>query len=541
MKFALETMYKDSIKFSYTSFDRMVIRGHVPILQGSDGGGIVSWARSLEPDAVLTKEWLESFTAKFHINVKKFAEEHNIPILPVNQHQEKNEIAQKYIPREKDFTGVYLIIKSREMTSSFASQTSIHNSNPRHRNITRQERCVDHFYFYILDKYWGPISIRFSSHLPFNVKVFLNGNRWLYKEASRQGLSVLADDNAIIGCGDPYRLQPIADLLGEKRIRSLCDHWTYKLLPVLTYQERHKSGFRYQWFLHQIEFSHNMVFKNPFALTKLFHSHVALNYEHFSPAQIERFFGHRHKGNYDKNCSLRINHQTEAVTVLRIHSRGCSLKQYNKKQRVFRSEITTTNVRDLKVYKSLSNLAKLKKRMIEVLSSFQEAQYCAHQATGNCGQLTALAQPGKVASSRVAGIRLDNERILNTLALLPRLAHLPEGFRISDLRDLLAKVAQTNFSASQVSYDLRKLRAKNLIDCVYGQRRYKLNAKGAAVAVVLPNLSQRLCNPLIGSILCPTESLLPERFNNPLDRSYHVVEKEIANIANILNFTNTMN
>jgi len=541
MKFVLEAMYKDSVKFSYTSFDRIVIRGHVPILQGSDGGGIVSWARSLDPNTILTTEWFESFSAKFHINVKKFAQENNIPILPANQYQEKSEIALQYLPRREDFTGVYLIIKSREMTSSFASQTSIHNTNPNHRNITRQERYVDHFYFYILDKYWGPISIRFSSHLPFNVKVFLNGNRWLYREACYQGLNACADDNVITACNDPCRVAEIANSLDERRIRSLCDHWAYKLLPVLSYQERHKSGFRYQWFLHQVEFSHNMVFRSPLALTKLFHSHVALNYEHFHPAQIERFFGHRSRGNYDKNCSLRINHQAEAVTVLRIHSRGCSLKQYNKKQRVFRSEITVTNVRDLKVYKSLSNLAKLKKRMAEVLVSFQEAQYCAHQAAGNCGQLTALAQAGTVGSCRVAGIRLDNERTLNILALLPRLAHLPEGFRISDLRDLLSKVTGKNLSSCQVSYDLRKLRAKNLIDCVCGHRSYKLNPQGTAACIMLPNLAERLCNPLIGSIVNPAKSLLPARFNNPLDRSYYVVEKEIANITNILNFTNTMN
>lgn len=71
MDFALETMYKNLIKWPYCSFDRIVIRGHVPVLQGKDGGGVVSWARSLYPDAVLTKSWFESFAAKFHINVKK--------------------------------------------------------------------------------------------------------------------------------------------------------------------------------------------------------------------------------------------------------------------------------------------------------------------------------------------------------------------------------------------------------------------------------------------------------------------------------------
>src|SRR4030042_6422369 len=171
MEFALETMYKDITKFSYCSFDRIVIRGHVPVLQGKDGGGVVYWARSLDPDVVLTKSWFESFSAKFHINVKKYADEHSIPILSLKADQDKNEIAKQYLPKDQNFVGVYLIIKSREMAYSFASQASIQNKNPRHRNITRENRCIDHFHFYLVDKYWGPISFRFSSHLPCNVKV----------------------------------------------------------------------------------------------------------------------------------------------------------------------------------------------------------------------------------------------------------------------------------------------------------------------------------------------------------------------------------
>ena len=184
MEFALDTMYKSLIKFSYCSFDRMVIRGHVPVLQGTDGGGVVSWARSLDSNAILTTSWFESWPAKFHTNVKKFATEHNIPIIDARRNQEKNELAKEYLPKESDFTGVYLIIKSREMTYSFTSQKSKNNTNPQHRNIIRQDRCVDHFYFYLVDRYWGPICFRFSSHLPFNVKVYLNGNRWLWHEAT---------------------------------------------------------------------------------------------------------------------------------------------------------------------------------------------------------------------------------------------------------------------------------------------------------------------------------------------------------------------
>jgi hypothetical protein len=539
MDFTLEKMYKDQVKFSYSSFDRLVIRGHVPILQGSDGGGVVNWARSLDPNVILDKSWFESFPSKFHQNVKKFALENNIDIIQVNQSQNKNEIAKKHLPKDKNFHGVYVILKAREMTNSFTSQKSIHNSNPKHRNIRRQERCVDHFYFYLLDKYWGPVSFRFSSHLPFNVKVFLNGNRWLAKQALRQGLMIKFNDNAITDCHDPKALKSIADSLNENTIRSVCEHWAYRLLPVLTYKERFKSKFNYKWFLHNVEFAHNMVFKSPWSLIKLFHRHLAVNYEQFYAQQIQRFFGHRYRPDHGNKCELRIHHKSQAVTVMRIRSKGCSLKQYNKFQRILRSEITVTNVRDLRIYKALANLSKLKDRMESVLSSFQETQYAVHQATCTSGQLAALAKGGTVGRSRVAGIRLDNERIIRIIALLPRLAHLPDGFRIADLRNLVSEVSMKTFSPSQISYDLRKLRAKNLLESVPGQKRYKLNSKGVTLAAILPPLADKLGNALVGFSGTLRKCSLPEKFKNPLDLFYYNIENEIFSMLNLFCLKNS--
>ena len=534
MDYSLETTYKDLVKFHYCSFDRMVIRGHVPVLQGKDGGGVVCWARSIDPKVVLTKSWFEAFAAKFHINVNKFAEEHSIAIISVDRKQDKNEIAKQHLPEDQNYVGVYLIIKAREMASSYASHESKHNSNPLHRNITREDRCIDHFYFYLIDKYWGPICFRISSHLPFNVKVYLNGNRWLVREAFRNGLQVTSSDNAITDVDDPVKLQTIADSLNYKKIQSVCDHWIYRLLPVLTYEERYKSRFRYEWFLHQIEYSHNMVFKNSLNLTKLFHQHIASNYEHFHPLQIQRYFGHRSGKKYKVNCDVNIHHHDEAITVLRIRSRECSLRQYNKFQRIFRSEITVNNVKDLHVGKSISNLQKLKDRMQKALFSFQENQSSVHQAICSSGEIAALSQPGMLGSSRIPGIKIENDRIMTLLAMLPCLAHYPEGFRLSELRELIFKFTKKDYSIPQLAYDLRKIRAKKLVCRFPHTNRYTITPQGVRISVVLPSLADKLCNPLISLCLYSIKSRLPEKLQTPLDQHYYNIEKETSIISELL-------
>jgi DNA-binding transcriptional ArsR family regulator len=285
--------------------------------------------------------------------------------------------------------------------------------------------------------------------------------------------------------------------------------------------------------MHHVEFAHNMVFKSPWALTKLFHRHLAVNYEHLFAQQIQRFFGHRYKPDHGNKCELRIHHKSQSVTVMRMRSKGCSLKQYNKFQRILRSEITVTNVKDLRIYKALVNLSKLKDRLENVLSSFQETQYAVHQATCTSGQLAVLAKGGNVGRSRVAGIRLDNERIMRIVALLPHLAHLPDGFRIADLRNLVSEVSRKTYSPSQISYDLRKLRAKNLLVSVPGKKRYKLNAKGVTLAAILPPLADKLGNVLVGFSGTLRKCRFPEKFKNPLDQFYYNIENEIFSMLNL--------
>jgi len=52
---------------------------------------------------------------------------------------------------------------------------------------------------------------------------------------------------------------------------------------------------------------------------------------------------------------------------------------------------------------------------------------------------------------------------MTLLAMLPCLAHYPEGFRLSELRELVFKFTKKDYSIPQLAYDLRKIRAKKLV------------------------------------------------------------------------------
>jgi len=53
--------------------------------------------------------------------------------------------------------------------------------------VVRSTAMVNHYYFYILDRDFGPLFIKFRAYFPYAVKVCLNGHEWL-KGTSKNAL-----------------------------------------------------------------------------------------------------------------------------------------------------------------------------------------------------------------------------------------------------------------------------------------------------------------------------------------------------------------
>ena len=113
MDFELEEAYQDMIRFSYTSFDRMVIRGFVPIMQRP--GGFVGWAQDLRPGEAIEDSWIQSLARRFHEGVKTFARERGIPILRPVKGEKKRKRPVNPIYRARLQSGIVA-------PSSFAEQ-----------------------------------------------------------------------------------------------------------------------------------------------------------------------------------------------------------------------------------------------------------------------------------------------------------------------------------------------------------------------------------------------------------------------------------
>ena len=454
---------------------------------------------------------------------------------------DKFETAAKYRAKMKKPSGVYLVIRARETAPTYDSREPRQSTHPNHRNLIKRVGFVDQYYFYRVDPYWGPISIRFSSHPPFNVTVYLNGNRWLAAEAVRHGLVVETKDNSVVRCSDPTALQALADGLDPRQLRAVCDHWVYRLFPVLTREERNRSFFSYRWFLHQVEMSHNLVFKDARTLTKTLEGHVDLNRSLLHPYSLKTIFRAKPHGSYKRDIAVSVHHAFGGLTVFSAQYGQTRIKQYNNHQQTFRTEVCVNDTTDLGVNKSIDNLPSLRECLLQLISRFQDLQSqaraqqkCVVSTEYHRGDLTALAKPGQVHRTTTPGIRLENERTLAVLTAVPQLVHYPGGFRSADLRPIVQAALGTDYSPSQANYDLRKLRGKRLVEQIPASRRYRLTSEGGRVAAFLSKLREQILAPVLGPILSRRPPFPPRRPLPPKDHTQLLIVRALFDLSDQL-------
>ena len=137
---------------------------------------------------------------------------------------------------------------------------------------------VNQYYFYIYDKDFGPLFIKFCSYFPFGVKLCINGHEWLKGQLGQRGIGFEALDNGILRCDDPVQAQKIADSLNDKNIDALFRKWLARLPHPYTVEQR-QADYRYQLSISQAEFALTQVLDRPLRGREFFEEVIRENLE----------------------------------------------------------------------------------------------------------------------------------------------------------------------------------------------------------------------------------------------------------------------
>jgi hypothetical protein len=89
------------------------------------------------------------------------------------------------------------------------------------------------------------------------------------------------------------------------------------------------------------------------------------------------------------------------------------------------------------------------------------------------------------------------------------------------------------YHAARAAYDLRKLRAKGLVQKIPRSRRYRAERDGLRTMAALLVLRDRVLQPLLSGSQRP-ELGLPPSHVVPLDQQYRVLEKEMTTLFELV-------
>ena len=533
----LTRLFGRSIRFAYHCFDRIVIRGYLSTLSRPEN--IEYFFRTIKQVECIGKETLRQRTDQYLSWVNAYTQNHGIPIVWAQKDvRKKDDLAplRKRMQREGR-TGVYYVLKSMEQGPSFRIvKPKYPVKDPTWRIIAPQRSRYTHLYFYIVDDELGPFSMRIGAYLPFYATYYLNGHDIIAPMLTTEGVRFRMKENAFVSVADPGALQAAADRIDPHRIQERLDYWTFMLGPKFAKHEREGMDLRRYYYINQVEYAQNIVFKRNRPIHSIFERSCDLGLARITIQRIANIFGWRITRRTQGKHQVVLDQMDHGHHVLRAYSKNAFVKQYEKDNTFLRIETCSNNLKDFRQKKSLELLPEVAEKLRAVNDRFADAQAENLNVEMDYPLLEELAQPCRLKSQRMAGIRLENDRIIRLLEVLMHSSSHLGGLSAADLHQAILDahhLKASQYTRNQLAYDLRKLRAHGLIERPDNRYVYALSDYGRKAAAMLVIVRNRILRPIAGSLFDrpPKPSLNP---NSKLQAQYRRTTKSFNDLIALL-------
>ncbi len=507
---------RQHVALSVRCLDRLYLHAYMPKLQTS--GGLCYFLDTHLGHPIPSPALFKPLHDRFVDAVRAFARRHAIPLIAFEPRQRKDDVVADYRARFRGREGVVVIGVAQEKMRSFKAQKRCGPGTKITFDFSRQSVAVNHYYFYVQDRDWGPAFLKIGTYLPYPVKLCLNGHEWVKQHLSRARVRFESLDNGFLTCANPPALQATCDALGSADVQAFFDRWSHRLPWPMTPTDR-AAGYDHRVAICQLEVSLTQVFDHPVQGRHFFEALIRENLDLGRPDRVGLLFPLRiTRATPPPAWGYRTRVITEGVQPsLHIEYKSSHVKQYFKEQRALRTETTINNPKDFYINKGVDNLAHLRDLGQGVNRKLLEVERLSHHCVLTQDALDRLQQPTVEAGQRVSALRFGDPRVMALLQALTAFAHLPRGFRNHDLRPHVAALRGQPYTTAQMTYDLRRLRLKGLIARIPGTHRYTATTYGLKVAFFYSKLYLRLLRPHWPALL-PVDDTLPRPLRAVLDQ-----------------------
>jgi len=519
----ISSLLADHVTLQVRSVDRIFLAGYVPNLQCQ--GQVVRFLNERVGGTIPSPVIFGKIGRQYTAAVDRFALDQQIASVRFGKGDCKEDVAREHFKRaERDGRfGVVLIGVAQEKAYAWRGWRDGGSDAHPHFEFGRQSIYVNHFYFYIRDRQWGPGFIKTNAYAPFPVWCYLNGHEWAKRQAAQHAIEFRALDNGFASCANPETLAAICASLSHDHVQAYFDRWMRVLPSPFTDVERGRYG--YGLSVRQLEISDTRVFDRPAAGRAWFERTIADQLAIGRPDKVQIVF--------DRKITSRTPgvFQTKVITrgvapVIQAHYKHSKVKQYFKEGRALRTETTVNDPYDFGVGRLLTaeNWRALLTIGEQTNQRLLDAQLAACQCAPDPTALARIVLPSVHDGLPAPGLRFGDPRVMALLACLCHYGHLFDGLTNRSLRELIAGLIP-GYSSRQATYDLRRVRRKGLIRRIPRTQRYELTDEGRRIAVFFTKTYTRIVNPSLAEL----DPALPDTIARraPLARAWRDFERAL--------------
>jgi hypothetical protein len=531
--------YIDFLQGTYDCVDRVVLNAYFPL--GGSPGGFRTWWRALYgTDDNLDNAHLIRLAGRFSRRMYGWAEKNKIPVIKCAANERPHEALEEECPDLPKRPGVFCVVVKRAPFPTW----NVHRFGKTGIDLRKNKKPmphVNHYAFHVLDKDWGHMIFKVCGHPPFTVQIIVNGHEYVANAARKQRLQFCKEDNCFTDFANAAGLQRVAETLRSPnaigRLKQACEHWLYQvcLCLALDVAEQKKSGFWYDFALYQAEYSRNLLFKEGSVLEKVFQGVIDRTRSALDVKTVKTLFGRSRRGQHESRWEVVVERPSYDLTVFKIHCGKVTLKIYSKGERVLRVEAIVHNARVLRLSRRLEKIPDIVACLQAMLERFMQVLRCVDVACLDEHTWDDLPTPSQVGKARVAGVDMNKARMRAVLQAVLALAVLPQRWGSAAVAAKVCAIrgcSPEEYQARHASYDLKKLRGKNLIR-QEGRRYYEASAEGLQTIAALAILQEKVIKPVLAKAAHAALRKKPVTCG-PIEEHYEAVQKEVSALCQAL-------
>ena len=204
--------FSENIKFHYTSFDRVIIRGY--ILNFFSLACVVRFLKAIGFSRQ-TNGVMRILTDQLNAHISKQAQNYGIqihwwPSMGGGVNGAKLQFVQDQYACRFNGQGDHLfcIITDRENVRTVAAREFTTQKGRKHQTLYKCNKPVKQYYIYFHDSVLGgPCYLKISSYLPFPCEFYFNGHNYIQLQCDKKGISYKMKENAFTEVTDPDALR----------------------------------------------------------------------------------------------------------------------------------------------------------------------------------------------------------------------------------------------------------------------------------------------------------------------------------------------